>query len=281
MNRFAIPIAGMLAVLAMAPGPQAPPQSAVVLNRMLSSYRSLQSFKETVTIKRKIGEKDMPGTLTIVAQKPNKYLMELKGEGLNTTVVSDGTTLVATRSDRKVFTRTKAPAQLIKTDILAGAETPSLGAKIVTALLSANIREGELGNLLVNAKVTGPQGFGSKLAYVLTFPYGDDLEAKVYVTSDDYLVRQVKLLRDGAPEMTENHDNIELDQPVAPDAFAKTSTEGFRMVSVLPPPLDPVSVASGDWGNAPDFTLEKASGGALRLSSLKGKVILLNFYFNH
>ena len=50
---------GLLAICSLAATRQTPPQTAVVLNRMLSSYRSLQSFKETVTIKRKIGEKEM------------------------------------------------------------------------------------------------------------------------------------------------------------------------------------------------------------------------------
>jgi len=281
MKRIAIPLAGALAIAAIAAGRQGP-QTSVILTKMLSSYRGLQSFKETVTIKRKSGDKETAGTLTIAAQKPNKYFLELKGDGLNTVVASDGNTLIATRPDRKAYTRTKAPAILMKADILGNVETPSLSARIITALLTANIREGELGKVIQDAKVTGPQGFGSKLAYVLTFPYGEDYEARVLVTSDDYLVRQVKLMRDGQTVVTESLETVETDKPVDADMFSKVSTEGYKLLATLPPPLQPATdVASGDWGNAPDFTLQKADGGSLKLSSLKGKVILLNFFFNH
>jgi len=38
------------------------------------------------------------------------------------------------------------------------------------------------------------------------------------------------------------------------------------------------SVEEEKWGNAPDFTLPKLGGGQFRLSSLKGKVIILDFW---
>src|SRR5262249_35453220 len=153
-----------------------------LVTRMTSAYRSLQSYYDTATVKGKRGKKEVTGTLTLATQKPNKYLLDLKGDSLNTLIVSDGDTLVALRPDRKAYTKTKAPLQIIKSDFIGKIDIPSLGARLITQLLTANAREGELGSLLLNAKVSGPQAFGSKLAYVLIFPYGEGAEARVYVT---------------------------------------------------------------------------------------------------
>lgn len=38
------------------------------------------------------------------------------------------------------------------------------------------------------------------------------------------------------------------------------------------------SAKEEEWGNAPDFTLPKLGGGKFTLSTLKGKVIILNFW---
>src|SRR5262249_49069089 len=147
---------------------------------------------------------------------------------LNTTIVSDGNTLLALRPDRKAYTKTKAPLLIIKSDFIGKVDMPSLGARIITQLLAANGREGEIGRLLLNAKVSGPQGFGDKLAYVFSFPYGENTEAQVYVTSEDYLVRQVKLLKAGEVEWLENHDAVRLDKPVPPETFTRPLPEGAR-----------------------------------------------------
>jgi hypothetical protein len=73
------------------------------------------------------------------------------------------------------------------------------------------------------------------------------------------------------------HENIEVDKPIEQAAFARTIPEGYRMVATLPA-LENLAAASA--GNAPEFTVTPANGQRVSLSSLKGKVVLLNFFFN-
>jgi outer membrane lipoprotein-sorting protein len=234
---LAVSCAG-LAILAATAGTQPTTQSAQavsLVNRMNSAYRSLRSYYDVTTIKRTVGKKETTATLTLAMQKPNKYLLELKGEGLNTVIVSDGTSLVALRPDRKAYTKTRAPQQIISTDLIGSVDMPSPGARIISQLLAANAREGEIGKRLLSATVTGPQPIGGKQVYVLTVPFGEDTEVRLQVTSDDYIVRQVRLLKAGKVEWTEDHNEIHLDKTLGADTFAKSLPEGAQVVADLPP----------------------------------------------
>lgn len=255
----------------------------VLVTRMSSAYRSMQSYKDSATWKRKIEDTEFVAAGTLAVQRPNRYLLETKGEHLNTLVYSDGTALMGYRPDRKAYTRTRAPLTLMRADVLAGVDQPMLGSRIISLLLEGNLREGdkEIADALSRATVSGPSGFGDKFAYVLAFPWKEEQEARVYVTSDDYLIRRVVIINNEKPESVEDRSDIQLNPALSSDLFARTIPEGSRIVSALPPMEELTRVATGGWGDAPDFTLRKVTGGKLTLSQLKGKVILLNFYFNH
>ena len=63
---------------------------------------------------------------------------------------------------------------------------------------------------------------------------------------DDYLIRQVKLVRGEEVEWLEEHTAIELEKPVAPETFTATLPEGAKQVASLPPLEKPVEVAAKD-----------------------------------
>ncbi len=264
-----IPIAAFLALVLSSAAIQAPPQTALIVNRMSGAYRSLQSFQDSVSITRKIGQREFAAKLTLASQRPNKYLLELKGEYLNTIVASDGTTLLAIRPDRKAYTKAKAPLLLTKGDFLSGVDMPAMGARIITQLLTATAREGEIGNLLNNAKVAGPQGFGNKLAYLLTGHLAEGAEVRIYVTSDDYLVRRVVVLNEGSTIWQENHETIQLDKEIPSDFFTKSLPDAARIVASLPPLEKPEDVAAIEDEKNP--LPEDDSESALKAKITRGK----------
>src|SRR5689334_16405054 len=154
------------AVLAggIAAGQQEGSNPAVLINRMSSAYRSMQSYRDTASWKRKIEDKDFTATATLAVQRPNKYLLDVKGDHLNTLVTSDGTALVAFRPDRKAYTKVRAPLTLMRADVLAGVEQPLLGSRMISLLLEGNLREGdrEIVDALSKATVSGPSAYGDK-----------------------------------------------------------------------------------------------------------------------
>src|SRR5207247_8447823 len=119
-------------------------EAGMLLNRLSSSYRSMQSYRDNAIIRWKIEDKEQKADVALAAQRPNKYLMDVKGDYLNTLVVSDGSTLVAFRADRKAYTKVKAPLRLIGSDMLAGIDSPSLGSQIITTLLQGRTGDPDL-----------------------------------------------------------------------------------------------------------------------------------------
>src|SRR5258706_7864767 len=122
--RRIIPMAGVavFAALSIGANQQAPTPAMSVLNKMTGAYRSIETYYDVATIKRRLGEKDAPVTLTLAMLKPNRYLMELKGDFMNTGIMSDGATMTSIRPDRKAYARTKAPLQGLKPGYLSGIE---------------------------------------------------------------------------------------------------------------------------------------------------------------
>src|SRR5258708_6409564 len=175
MNLRALFSCGATAALVMAAA-QNPPASAVVVTRMIAAYRSLQSFSDEISIKRKVGSKESEARLTIASLRPNKFLCDLKGEGINTVIVSDGASLIAWRPERKVYTKSKAPQILSRADLIGKVEMPSIGARLIAQLLAGTARDGEFSAGLQAAKVSGPEALGNKFAFVLSFPMGEDSE---------------------------------------------------------------------------------------------------------
>lgn len=264
--RIALALTASLALFAMAAQTQSPPNRTLLINRMSLAYQSPRSFQDVATIKRKIGKKEAQATLTLAMQKPNRYLLDLKGEHLNTTIVSDGNSLIALRPDRKAYTKVRAPRQIARSDFIGTVDMPSLGARLITQLLTGNVREGEIGQLLMSAHLAGPQDFHGRQAYVFTFPYADEFEAQVYVTTDDHLVRQVKLTKGGEVVWLENHDDIQLNREVPANTFHRPLPEGARMVTALPPLDRPTETASADSKDASDSQEEKSDERASLLA---------------
>lgn len=257
------------------------PSAGALFNQLSANYRALQSYRDTATWTRKTGGKEMTAAIDLAMERPNKYLLEVKGEKLGTVVVSDGTALTGYRVDRNAYTRTRAPQFLRGTDLLGGVDLPTPGARIISLLLqfgnqtisnplAVRIRAGKVSDTLID----------SKPAYLLTFRIDDLSDARIYV-SDDHLIRRVSVLRDNALVIDERHENIEVDKPIPPSTFVKTIPSNARLVAELPKLEGLGSTETASTGPlAPTFNAPTADGRIVSLEALKGKVVLLNFFFN-
>jgi peroxiredoxin/outer membrane lipoprotein-sorting protein len=275
-----IPSLAILPLLNIGVEAQTTPAITTVLNRISAAYRNIQTYRDTANWTNKLAEPEMKATVNLTAQRPGRYLLEIQGEKVNTLVVSDGSELIAYRPDRKAFTRTRAPQRLIGSDLLGKVDIPAPGAKIISLFLQGNLRNMEipLAKRMTEAELKGIQSFGGRQAYVLQFPYDEEFDARVYVTVEDNLIRRVVLYHAGEPKIIEDRVNIEIDRPVAEETFRRPLPEGAKLVTTLPPLeyIDPDVTGPP----APDFMVQTAGGESIQLSQFKGKVVLLNFFFN-
>ncbi len=280
MIRKVVPALAALPLLCMGAQAQSPPSLSTVLNRISSTYRNLQTYSDTASWTNRLAEPEIKATVHLAVQRPGKYILEIKGEKVNTLVVSDGSELIAYRPDRNVYTRSRAPQRLIGADLLGKVDVPAPGAKIISLLLQGNLRNSEipLAKRITEAELEGLKPFGDRQAYVLRFPYDEEFDARVYATVEDNLIRRVVLYRSGEPKVIEDRMNIAIDRPVPEETFRRTLPEGARLVSTLPPLEYVDHIVTGP--PAPDFILQTAAGETIQLSQFRGRVVLLNFFFN-
>jgi len=245
-----------------------------LLLKVSANYRACRSYRSEATWTRKIGDKQHSAGIVLAAQRPNLFRLSATGSYFDTEVACDGKELTALRTERKVFTRTMAPKQLIGARVLKGVDLPAPATRIISLLLEGRWQDSSdpLAARLVRAEISGPQGFGDSLAYVLTFDYDADYTARVYVTQDDSIVRRVALYQGGTPTIVENLTKVEFDKPLSPGGFALKLPEGARLLASLPAPDEPtVPVAIG---------VQTLDGRTIRFADLTGKMIFLTFFFS-
>src|SRR5207248_2045293 len=112
--------------------------------------------------------------------------------------------------------------RLMGGDMIGRVDVPSPAARLITILLENSLftSPDPVAKDFASAKVTESKGVLAKPSYILTFRYDLDTDARVVITEGDYLVRQVTLIREDKPDVIEYVENIEVNKPIAPDAFS-------------------------------------------------------------
>ncbi len=272
MKRTALPLACLLALSAVCAQAQTTPVTQL-LNKLSTRYRTVETVRYSGTWTQKLGSKERSATVEFGMKRPSGYALELKGENLNTVVVADASFVTAMRPDKNAYTRTKAPAKLLGGDVLAKVDLPAPGAAVIALLLQGQLRDqtNKLAKALNAATLRDPIGFGSGAADVLSFRPDDVSEVRIYVSQQDGLIRRAVSYSGGKVDTTENYTTVEVDKPL-PDGFLDRKVpEAARLVAVLPA-LDKPEIEI-------EFAVKNVNGGNISLADLKGKVVLVNFFF--
>ncbi len=277
-------ICGASVVVAIAATAQGPTTATSILNKVGSTYRSAQTYKGTSTIEVTDGEDRTTMPVTLAVQRPNKYLLEVEHPRVGSRVVSDGATFTAFRTQRNAYTTGQSPARLMGANFLTGIDVPSPAARIIT-LAAGGLLAGNdpLAQALAKAEVVKPSSGGQLVidgqpVHMLAFRYDTEHVAQMLVGASDYQIKRVELIKDGLVEVRETLNEVEINKPIADATFNKPIPEGARIVFTLPT-LDSAIPYKGP--AAPTFTGKRLDGvGKLNLSELKGKVVVLNFWFN-
>lgn len=264
---------GTVALLALASMCRAQaPNAALVLNKVSGVYRACNSIRVTTTVTRNVGEKQLIGSVSLAAERPARYMLEVTGAQLNTTVTSDGKALTIQRPDARVYSLTPAPAKLTGADVLADSEVMLPASEIITLLIEGGLRQADrtLGSRLAAAKMTGPVAYGSRQAWVFSFDYTTLNECRVYVDTANYTVVRATLGSGSVPILSEVVNRTTFNEAITDDMIVRPVPEDYRQVSKLPRMPEPQD-------DSPVST-KTLDGWTMNLADLKGKVVVVSLF---
>ncbi len=278
---------GALVLVAVAHA-AAPPDAAAILRRVERAYRGFTSFEFTalvsVALSRAGTSQAFDYRFFSAAARPNRFRNQIDNPAGGATIVSDGKSLVTYASEVKQYTRKPAPRAVTGVDStgrLAGPSSPvaryfgiTSGLRRATWLRAERV---PIGADAVECDVVAAEyehAEGVNARYAPTIYWIDRGRSIVLRESTFVSVEGVDSTGSGEMAQSTTYLAAWVNQPIADSVFAFRPPAGAQEVTHFP---GEQSVdLSGQ--KASDFTLSDLAGKPVKLSSLRGKVVLLDFW---
>jgi peroxiredoxin len=275
-------------------------QVQAVLSSAIQFYAGLKSFEVHVSsdthVEMPTMKNDMSSAFHIALERPNSFALTMKTGMMGGTMVSDGKTWITYQPMMNKYTSNDAPAEL--SDLLEPMNFAmiegGLPMGIESFLVKEPMKKFQAG--LESSADLGMEKIGDVAAHhvrlvssVYTIDYwiadgAQPLLLQSEVTPDmakslKHLTGDMKKkLPPGMDSMTMERTSLfghwQLDQPVAAATFQFEPPLGAKLVDefVTPPPHPLVGKM------APDFQLKDLDGHTVQLSSLRGKIVVIDFW---
>ncbi|MFO0838761.1 MAG: redoxin domain-containing protein [Phycisphaerae bacterium] len=189
-------------------------------------------------------------------------------------VVTDGTKAGAIDEKKKTFRVGEFPAA----QVLLGRQAPGM---LMLEFTHPTPFQDELD--ADKAKYEGEKKVGDVECHVIYVEYSEGRgEARWYFGKKDNLPHRVDRIQDGQEAYAVIATDVEANPKFDDSTFAVKAPEGFETQELEPPakkseaPADSDLLAAG--GKAPNFTLSTPDDKSISLASLKGKVVVLDFW---
>jgi thiol-disulfide isomerase/thioredoxin/outer membrane lipoprotein-sorting protein len=259
-----------------------------LLKQAIASYQKLYSYQHKEEVFTASNGIIPRVTLTLAMERPNKLSVK-SDNGPFSAAVSDGRKVILYDPDTSEYTQKSAPAALkdipdITYLFLAAAPVPAFGSALVERMLAGDVlNDPVLVNMFTNASVAATvQKNSKKVQPMVLLPSGhaEDGSLTLDFDVDTHLLQEV-VLKTPQGSLTENLSDIKLDQPLPEARFQYTLPRQVKLVDEFmgsPEALEKAAAAKFQGKPAPEFTLKDRSGKEYKLSSLKGKVVIVDFW---
>jgi thiol-disulfide isomerase/thioredoxin/outer membrane lipoprotein-sorting protein len=267
--------------------PKFDPAVAALLKQATATYHKLHSYRHTEVIRAAVAGSTSSVTVTLAIERPNKLILKSDNDQIGV-AFSNGKTVILFNPGTIEYTKQPAPTDLsampdIKSLVLSSA-APAIGSVVVEEMLAGDVlADAFLKNLFTGASVgAAVQKNGKKVQPIVILP-GGKAEAGSFTLdfdADTHLLQDV-VLKSPQGSLTDTLSNIKTDTTLPAETFQYTPPSQAKLVDAFTNPEEAVekaAIAKYQGKPAPDFTLKDPSGKEYKLSSLKGKVVVVDFW---
>jgi peroxiredoxin/outer membrane lipoprotein-sorting protein len=262
----------------------APASAPEILNQVVQTYKGLQAYQfvatETTELLVRGSQRTGETHLALAVVKPDKFRLTFKDDSKEIILVADGETTWTYMPKLKQYTKPQA-AMSGDDDEGDGEQADTLTTSL-RALVLFYETVGRYGASAALAKDERVKVSGDRIdCYVVRFQTAKS-QHQVWIDKERFVVlRHVETLKQAMNGvLVEIHVSInlrdaEIKMPPANDFFTFEPPSNATEVATLNLPGERVLLTGK---NAMDFELKDLQGAQVRLSSFRGKIVLLDFW---
>jgi thiol-disulfide isomerase/thioredoxin len=271
------------------------PEVAALLKQSTEAYSKLKSYQHTavwtVSGKDQAGnERKQETRFTLALERPNKFCFKMDDAPKLVAAVSDGKTFINYRGELKQYTKTAAPDTYKGINIVDDVMFQPLGTYVVALMLQGDaLADKDVRAAFEKATKQPSVTEEGKKWEVLHVPFGDGEPFTFYFDADSHLLGKTVLhfpKRAAGPSLlTEKIEDVKRDKPIEEAVFQYTPPEDAQEVEKFSRPEDQNAdnaitalIQKYEGKPAPNFTLKDRGGKEVSLASLKGKVVVVDFW---
>ena len=259
------------------------PLVASLLQKSVKTYKGFKSYQHVAVWKVVQGERKSEAKYDLALERPNKFCFKQEGNSMMT-AVSDGTNFTIYNGSLGEYTQKPAPATYKGINIVDDVMFQPMGTYVVALFLQgdpmadkdvkAAIQHATLGKLVTEE---------GKQWQVVNMPFGPGQSYAFYFDAKTGLVGKAVLSVSQAT-ITETLTEIQTDKTVSASLFTFTAPTTAHLVAKFTDPQAAQEaqmkalVAKYEGKPAVDFTLKDRQGNDVSVASLKGKVVIVDFW---
>lgn len=286
-----------LMVLAADPTPAPDPKADSVLKDFAKYYTEAKTFQAKVTstlnMEAKGMKNQMESTYDLAVQRPNMLAFRLSSGMMGGSILSDGTTKIFYIPMVKKYTSEKAPANLDEVfdpfvQAMIAQSLPFGFESLLTTDVLADLHENTTkitygGSVDLNGVKAHQVKILVKIFSVdLWIAEGDRpvlLKAEAIMDIAALPAEQLKQFEIKDMRRTTVYSDWKINEPIAPETFQfQPPADAEKVDSFIPGGAGEQKVSPLVGQVAPDFSLKDLGGAEVKLSSLRGKVVVIDFW---
>ncbi len=262
------------------------PKVVAMLDSSTAVYKKYKTYQHTaiftVEMKAKDGIHKRGKQFTIAIERPNKFRFA-SSQNLDVLLISDGKWFYNYHASTGEYTKAHVGATLADIDLVHGVEFQALGTYLVALMLQGNATANtEYSGILKATRVEEPVLQNGRKLIPLAYKVPGRSFTFYFDAKSHRLEKLISSANDGYIVVTELETDVKIDQPILASLFTFTPPEDAKLVARFTDPhedaLTKALIVKYEGKPAPDFTAKDLNGKEVTLSSLKGKVVVLNFW---